>query len=61
MKCIDEIAVESEKLRVNPFSDLMSKIFGFSKNSYPGGHPKALPPKYEYEGGRLFDQLQRHY
>ena len=31
VKCIDEIAVESEKLRVNPFSDLMSKIFGFFK------------------------------
>ena len=31
VKCIDEIAVESEKLRVNPFSDLMNKIFGFFK------------------------------
>ena len=40
VKCIDEIAVESEKLRVNPFSDLMSKIFGFFKNSYPGGTRK---------------------
>ena len=31
VKCIDEIAVESEKLRVNPFTDLMNKIFGFFK------------------------------
>ncbi len=31
VKCIDEIAVESEKLRVNPFSDLMNKIFGIFK------------------------------
>ena len=31
VKCIDEIAVESEKLRVNPFSDLISKIVGFFK------------------------------
>ena len=31
VKCIDEIAVESEKLRVNPFSDLMDKLFGFFK------------------------------
>ena len=31
VKCIDEIAVESEKLRVNPFSDLMDKLFGFLK------------------------------
>ena len=31
VKCIDEIAVESEKLRVNPFSDLMDKIFGIFK------------------------------
>ena len=29
VKCIDEIAVESEKLRVNPFSDLLDKIMGF--------------------------------
>ncbi len=29
VKCIDEIAVESEKLRVNPFSDLLDKILGF--------------------------------
>ena len=26
VKCIDEIAVESEKLRVNPFADLLDKI-----------------------------------
>jgi len=31
VKCIDEIAVESEKLRVNPVTDLMNKIFGFFK------------------------------
>ena len=31
VKCIDEIAVESEKLRVNPFSDLMDKIFSIFK------------------------------
>ena len=31
VKCIDEIAVESEKLRVNPFTDLMNKIFGIFK------------------------------
>ena len=31
VKCIDEIAVESEKLRVNPFSDLMDKFFGMFK------------------------------
>ncbi|MAR78593.1 MAG: hypothetical protein CMD43_06615 [Gammaproteobacteria bacterium] len=31
VKCIDEIAVESEKLRVNPFADLMDKIFGIFK------------------------------
>ncbi len=28
VKCIDEIAVESEKLRVNPFADLLEKVFG---------------------------------
>lgn len=28
VKCIDEIAVESEKLRVNPFADLLEKIIG---------------------------------
>ena len=28
VKCIDEIAVESEKLRVNPFADLLEKILG---------------------------------
>jgi len=29
VKCIDEIAVESEKLRVNPFSDLLDNVFKF--------------------------------
>lgn len=29
VKCLDEIAVESEKLRHNPFSDFMNKIFSF--------------------------------
>ena len=33
VKCIDEISVESEKLRVNPFSDFMDKILGFFKKS----------------------------
>ena len=34
VKCIDEIAVESEKLRVNPFADLLEKILGiFRKKS----------------------------
>ena len=33
VKCIDEITVESEKLRVNPFSDFMDKILGFFKKS----------------------------
>ena len=31
VKCIDEIAVESEKLRVNPFGDLLDKFLGFFK------------------------------
>ena len=31
VKCVDEITVESEKLRVNPFSDFMDKILGFFK------------------------------
>ena len=31
VKCIDEIAVESEKLRVNPFGDLLDKFIGFFK------------------------------
>jgi pyruvate kinase len=31
VKCIDEIAVESEKLRVNPFGDLLEKFLGFFK------------------------------
>ena len=31
VKCLDEIAVESEKLRVNPFGDFMSKIFSIFK------------------------------
>ena len=31
VKCIDEIAVESEKLRVNPFGDLLDKFLGFLK------------------------------
>ena len=29
VKCIDEIAVESEKLRVNPFSDLLDNVLKF--------------------------------
>ena len=29
VKCIDEISVESEKLRVNPFQDLIDKFFIF--------------------------------
>ena len=31
VKCIDEIAVESEKLRVNPFADLLEKIMSVFK------------------------------
>jgi len=31
VKCIDEISVESEKLRVNPFKDTMDKILSFFK------------------------------
>ena len=31
VKCIDEIAVESEKLRVNPFGDLLDRFLGFFK------------------------------
>ena len=31
VKCIDEIAVESEKLRVNPFADLLEKILSIFK------------------------------
>jgi len=31
VKCLDEIAVESEKLRFNPFTDFMEKFFGFFK------------------------------
>lgn len=31
VKCIDEISVESEKLRVNPFQDLIDKILSFFK------------------------------
>ena len=31
VKCLDEIAVESEKLRVNPFSELMDKLLSFFK------------------------------
>ena len=31
VKCIDEISVESEKLRVNPFQDLLDKFFSFFK------------------------------
>tara|TARA_B100000902_G_scaffold269582_1_gene255516 strand:- start:22 stop:795 length:774 start_codon:yes stop_codon:yes gene_type:complete len=31
VKCLDEIAVESEKLRFNPFSDFMQKLFSFFK------------------------------
>ena len=31
VKCIDEIAVESEKLRVNPFADLLEKIMSMFK------------------------------
>jgi hypothetical protein len=31
VKCIDEISVESEKLRVNPFQDLLDKLFSFFK------------------------------
>ena len=31
VKCIDEIAVESEKLRVNPFGDLLDKFLSFFK------------------------------
>ena len=31
VKCLDEIAVESEKLRVNPFGDFISKIFSIFK------------------------------
>lgn len=31
VKCIDEIAVESEKLRVNPFADLLEKIMSIFK------------------------------
>jgi len=31
VKCIDEIAVESEKLRVNPFADLLEKVMKFFK------------------------------
>lgn len=33
VKCIDEIAVESEKLRVNPFQDLLDKLLSFFKKS----------------------------
>ena len=31
VKCIDEISVESEKLRVNPFQDMLDKFFSFFK------------------------------
>ena len=31
VKCIDEIAVESEKLRMNPFGDFFDKIFSILK------------------------------
>ena len=31
VKCIDEISVESEKLRVNPFQDLVDKFLSFFK------------------------------
>ena len=31
VKCIDEISVESEKLRVNPFQDTLDKFFSFFK------------------------------
>jgi len=31
IKCLDEIAVESEKLRANPIGDFLSKIFSFFK------------------------------
>ena len=31
VKCLDEIAVESEKLRFNPFTDFINKIFSFFK------------------------------
>ncbi|MBT5643600.1 MAG: hypothetical protein HOA76_03280 [Gammaproteobacteria bacterium] len=31
VKCLDEIAVESEKLRVNPFGDLLDKFLSFFK------------------------------
>ncbi len=31
VKCIDEISVESEKLRVNPFKDALEKFFSFFK------------------------------
>ena len=31
VKCIDEISVESEKLRVNPFQDLVDKVLSFFK------------------------------
>ena len=33
VKCIDEIAVESEKLRVNPFADLLEKIMSIFKRT----------------------------
>ena len=33
VKCIDEIAVESEKLRVNPFSDLLDILSFFRKKT----------------------------
>ena len=33
VKCIDEIAVESEKLRVNPFSDLLEKVMSIFKRT----------------------------
>ena len=32
-ECIDEIAVESEKLRVNPFADLLEKIMSIFKRT----------------------------
>ena len=33
VKCIDEIAVESEKLRVNPFADLLEKVMSIFKRT----------------------------